>query len=474
MNNTLKQLTTKTPAVVLIFSLVYFLIVLFSCKLPMFWDMSYITQISNIIYDSDFTMFYSDIIDNGSSPIYSIFQAFIWSLFGRSLPVTHFTLFPFLIGIVYQFMVLAKRFVNEKYLAWAFLFLIIEPTLLTQTVIAGYDLIICFLFLLALNGIFQNKKWMILLPVVFIPLINIRGFSIVISIFLIDVFFNKQNFNSLRLFLKNTVPYIVSLLFLLLWMSYHYYLTGWFFHSHLRGSLHQFVGMEGMAKNLFYNFWKLLDFGRIFIVIMILILSIKIKMKDNPLLMILLISLVVHLVFFLPLAYPVSHRHFMHLYPIMILLFCSLVSALKVKWQRITVLVLAALFLVSGNLWVYPERFGNGWDSSLKSLSYFKQKEQLDNFIKSHNIPPAVIGTKWPMNFDDYDTKLGNAHFMFSDIETLPLKNFEYIAQSNISNNFTPNEIKELNTEWILEKHFYSWPVYINLFKNPIKKQRDY
>lgn len=456
---------------VLSISLVYFLIVLFSCKLPMFWDMSYITQISNIIYDSNFTVYYSEIIDNGSSPIYSIFQALIWSLFGRSLPVTHFTLLPFLIGIIYQFRLLAKRFINEKYLVWAFLFLVIEPTLLTQTVIAGYDLIICFLFLLALNGIFQNKKWMILLPAIFIPLINIRGFSMVISIFLIDVFFNKQNFRSFGSFLKNTVPYMVSLVLLVLWMCYHYYLTGWFFQSHLRGSLHQFVGFEGMVKNLFYNFWKLLDFGRVFMFIMIVILSIKIKMKENSLFMILLISLMVHLVFFLPFAYPVSHRHFMHLYPIMILLFCSLVSALKIKWQRITVLVLAALFLVSGNLWMYPERYGNGWDSSLKSLSYYKQKELLDVFIKSQNISPAMVGTKWPMNFDDYDTKLDNTHFMFSDIENFPLKNFEYIIQSNISNNFTAEEIKELNSEWILEKRFFSWPVYINLFKNPVKNK---
>jgi len=469
MNNTIKQLSTKTNAVVLIFSLAYFLIVLFSCKLPMFWDMSYITQISDIIYDSNFTIFYSDIIDNGSSPIYSIFQALIWTLFGRSLPVTHFTLLPFIIGILYQFSLLVKRFLNEKHTIWAFLFLIIEPTLLTQTVIAGYDLVICFLFLLALNGIFQHKKWFILLPVIFIPLINIRGFSIVISIFFIDLFFNKQNFNSLRLFLKNTFPYIVSLVFLLLWMYYHYYLTGWFFQSHLRGSLHQFVGMQGMVKNLFYNFWKMLDFGRIFMIIMILILSMKIKLKDNPLLIILIVSLIPHLIFFLPFAYPVSHRHFLHLYPIMILLFFSLISTIKVKWRRTTVMVLAVLFLVSGNLWIYPERYGNGWDSSLKSLSYFKQKNQLDVFIKSHNISPAVVGTKWPMNFDDYDTKLDNTHFMFADIEKLPLKNFEYIVQSNISNNFTTNEINELNNQWILEKQFFSWPVYIKLFKNPIK-----
>lgn len=466
-----ERLNSKTPlSPVLIFLVIYFFIILFSCKIPMFWDMSYVTQITNIIYDSHFTVYYSDIIDNGSSPIFSIFQASVWFLFGKSLVTNHFTLFPFLIGILYQFNLLAKNFLKPRYFLWAFLLLLIEPTLLSQTLIGGYDLIICFLFLMALNGIFKNKKWMVLIAAVFIPLINIRGFSMVISLFVIDLYFNIHDYTKTRPFLKNIIPYLLSLVFLFGWMFYHHYVTGWFFQSHLRGSLHQFVGFGGMVKNLAFNIWKLMDFGRVFLFIIILILSVNIPLKDNPLLLIILVSFAIHLLFFLPFPYPVSHRHFIHLYPILILLFLSMIQNIESKRVRSKSLALAFIFLISGNIWVYPERYGNGWDSSLKSLVYFKQKNNLDNYIIENKISPTSVGSKWPMNFDDYNTKLKNTHFMFSDIEAFPLKDFEYIAQSNISNNYTEKELVELRNEWVPLRTFSSWPVYITLYKNPRTK----
>ncbi|MFH0866295.1 MAG: hypothetical protein V1904_08870 [Bacteroidota bacterium] len=470
INNIFHAVSKKIPVPVLVFSVLYLLIIIASRNIPMFWDMSYMSQISNMIYDSNFSVFYSDALDNGSSPLYSTYIALLWAVAGRSLFITHLAILPFVIGIVYQFHLLLNRFLEKKYARLAFLLLLIEPTLITQTIIAGYDLILCFLFLLALNGIFKNKRGLILLSVIFIPLINIRGASIVLSVFIIDLIFNTGNFRSVRMFIKSSFPYAASLVLLLLWMLYHYHHTGWLFLSHRRACCHHYTGMEGMTRNLIYALLKLFDFGRVFIFVLIITLSVKIRFKDNPLLKVLVFSMIPYLLFFLPFAYPASHRHFIHLYPVMIILFIYVISLYKQKSFRITVSVFAIISLIAGNLWIYPERYGNGWDSSLKSIPYFKLKKQLDNYVTDTRIDPADVGSRWPMNFDDYDTKLDNTHFSFADIDILPLAKHGYIAQSNISNNFTVAEIEELNKSWILEKEFSSWPVYIKLFRNPLNK----
>lgn len=471
MNSIFKFYSSKIPVPVLVFTFLYLLVIFASSNIPMFWDMSYMSQISNMIYDNNFTVFFSETLDNGSSPLYSTYIAAIWKVAGRSLFITHLAILPFVVGIVYQFYLLLNRFLDKKFAILAFLFLLAEPTIITQTIIAGYDLVLCFLFLTGLNGIFKNKRSLIFLSVMFMPLINIRCFSIVISVFLADLIFNLENFKSIKKIAKNSLPYLISMVLLLFWMFYHYHLTGEFFLSHRRGWYHHYTGIEGMIRNLIYIFWKISDFGRIFIIAVIIALSVKIKFRNNILYKVLIFSILPYLLFFLPFPYPVSHRHFIHFYPVIILLFVYLISIQKQKAFRIIVSIIAIICLITGNLWIYPERYGNGWDSSFKSLPYFNLKNQLDNYITYKKINPVSVGSRWPMNFDNYDTKLDNIHFSFTDIEMLPLSKHEYIAQSNISNNFTVSEIEELNKNWILEKEFSSWPVYIKLFRNPVNKE---
>jgi len=122
-----------------------------------------------------------------------------------------------------------------------------------------------------------------------------------------------------------------------------------------------------------------------------------------------------------------------------------------------------------GNFIIYPERFGNGWDSSLKTLPYFNLKKQFDNYLVSSNINPMMVGVKFPMDFDNYDCYLNGEHLAFVDMDKKPYTEMPYIVQSNISNTFTPEEIQTLNGKWKLVKEIRAWPVYIKLFKNPEK-----
>jgi len=403
--------------------------------------------------------------------IYSIYLASFWTIFGKNLLISHLAILPFVIGLIFQFNKLANRFLDKKLIPLAFLLLLIEPTMLTQTLMAGYDIVSCYLFLMGLNSVFGNKRYMIAFSMIILPVINLRGFTLVASLFLIDLYINSTREHFIKKTFKIFLAYLPSIFFLFGWMFYHYMETGWYAVSINRDRYHHLNGLEIIFRNIIYIIWKIIDFGRIIIFLFIIIFFFKTrKLKDTKvktLFFIMLFSVLPYCIFLLPFSYPVSHRHFMITYIISIITFIYFVGFLKQNNIKIVVLVITFLCLIAGNFIIYPERYGNGWDASIKGYPYFEMKMQLDSFLKKSDIEPSAIGTKFPIDFDNYDVFLSSEHFQFTDIDKKPLNKFKYIVQSNISNNFTPANIEELNHSWVLMKEFRSWQVYIKLFKNP-------
>ena len=471
MNNIFKSAFYKSHTAFLIFLFCYLVIFLLCIKVPMFWDMSYISRISNLIYDNHFSIFIFDVTDNGATPIYSIYVAILWKIFGKSLFVSHLAILPFTIGILFYFYKISKRFIDKKFIPIALLLLLIEQTIITQTIMAGDDLVYCFLFLLGLNSVFENKRFLIALSMLIIPILNLRGFSIVLSLLLIDFYINVLNNSSIKKISKIIFTYIPTLAILLIWLLYHYYITGWYAVSGSRDKYHHLNGLNIIARNIIYITWKIIDFGRIIsIFFIVLFYFIAQKKKDKTgikLFLLILFSVLPYLLFFISFTYPVSHRHFMITYILGIIFFTYGLNYIKLKSTRIIILIFTSASLIFGNFIIYPERFGNGWDSSLKMLPYFNLKEQLDNYIEISNIAPASVGTKFPMDFDNYDCNLKNKHFKFSELDNEPFDKMHYIVQSNICNTFTPEEIEKLNSKWILVKEFHSCQIYFKLFKNP-------
>jgi hypothetical protein len=471
MSTLFKLYFSKIPVPVLVFSVLYLLLIIISRDIPMFWDMCNTSWLSNLIYDNHFTNFIFPENDAGAvGAVYSTYLAALWIIFGRSLLVSHMAVLPFVIGIVFQFYSFAKTYIQKEFIWIALLLLFVEPTLFTQVFLAGNDLVLCFLFLLGVNSAISNKKILLMFAVGLMPILRLRGFTFVFSVFLIDWYMNRTNYKGFINFtLKRSYIYLTPLIIPFAWFSYHYYSTGWIFISKTTKNWHQFAGIERMFKNLIYVFWKAFDFGRIFLFASVLILFLKQKKKDTigrQLIFILLFTILPYLVFFIPLLYPVSHRHFMISYIVVIIAFVYFLSSLK-KIHRTVILVLAILCLLSGNFWLYPERYGNGWDASMKVYPYFKLRDNFDGYIKLSGINPDSIGAKFPMGSDLYTCKLEPEKFGYQYIYDRPLEDFNFIVQSNICNTFTPDEIERLNMNWILEKEFRSWPLYIRLYRKP-------
>lgn len=465
----------KIPVTLLVFSVLYTAIILISSSLPMFWDMGYVVRISNLIYDHHFSTVIFASADNGTPPLYSFYLACIWVMTGKSLFVCHLAILPFMLAMLYQFYRFALRFVNSGKIYFAFILLLIEPTMATQAVLAGYDIVFCFLFLFALNSIFENKRWWLALSTLFIPLLSSRGFSYVVALLLTDILINRSKYKNVKFFFRNIIPYLPAFFLCCGWLIWHYLITGWFAVSEGRETFHHVRSFEGILRNIFYAIWKIADFGRVILYVYLAFILFKIwKAKDvagKKLFLILFFTVLPYLIFFTPLSYPVSHRYFMVTNIIAIILFIDTISFIRFKALRIAVSLVVVLSLLAGNFIQYPERFGNGWDSSLKVLPYFKLKEKFDDYIKSSPINPADIGAEFPLNFDNYNCDPASSHFAFTDLDTKPFNTFPYIVQSNICNTFTPAEITALNTRWQLVKELRTCQIYIRLFKNPGKPE---
>lgn len=87
-------------------------------------------------------------IDTGHVPLLAMYIAKIWQFFGKSLVVAHFAMLPFLLGIVYQVYVLAKRFIGTSYvLVLTMLMMLIDPTFLSQAAMISPDIVLLFVFI---------------------------------------------------------------------------------------------------------------------------------------------------------------------------------------------------------------------------------------------------------------------------------------------------------------------------------------
>ena len=137
------------------------------------------------------------------------------------------------------------------------------------------------------------------------------------------------------------------------------------------------------------------------------------------------------------------------------------------KRSRIILFTLISISLISGNFIVYPQRYGNAWDSSLKIVPYFKLEKEMNAYIIKNNIPSNTIGSQFPLTIDLRYSHLTDSSFIYSDIENKAIGSFPYFLYSNIINTNRIEELEEIKKSWIVEKELKSGMIELILYKNP-------
>lgn len=460
----------------LLFTFLFFiLLTVYSLNIPFFWDGTFFSETAvNFYLDGVNEFIAPPNTDTGGFPLYPVYHALMWKLFGKSLLVSHLAMLPMLLACVYEYFKLAKRFLSEQMLPLAMIILICEPTFVTQGILMGYDILIGWFFLMALNALLDQRNKLFSLALLLLCCSSIRGIMLGVALLALDLVLHK------KIPLAKFYKYLPAGILIFSWAIYHEQQTGWFFFSPDREDTHEsFLPFSMMVRQAGFIAWKVNDLGRIVLWILLIVGGILLRKKMNAegsqLLKIVFIPLLVLSLFMIPLANPIGHKYFLVVFLCLNIAVCYLIQHLNTKKLRLLAFSALAISLLAGNFWLYPERYGNAWDSSLKVLPYFELREKMDVYIDEANIEDVYVGTQYPLIDDPRFSTLKGWTLVgcflhmnqYTNVWMGPIENYRYFLHSNVINTDIPDQIEEVKKTWKLVHEERRGQVYISLYENP-------
>ncbi len=456
---------------VLPFYAFFFFLSLLTCKLPFFWDKDiYFSRLAHWLPVHHFSLVLPATLDPGYPPALGFLLAAGWKTAGFSLPVMHFLMLPFTLGVIWQTARLLRHYLARE--AWipGMLIILANPVFLSQTVVFSTDLVMLFFMLMGLNAVLANKKGWLAVAVTGLLFSHMRGLTVAGAIGIFDLVVNRS-WKSPGEFMKTFLPYVPGLALFSAWLAFHRVTAGW--TGYHPGSpwapCFEIVTLKGFIKNCAVVAWRLVDFGNVFLFLaagFLIIPAFRQKPENRAGLNQLVILLVICMAVTIPvmLIYRIlnGHRYLIPVYYVFSLLAVYLLytSPLdRLKRKLITLALVAGL--VSGNFWVYPDRIAKGWDSSLAHLPYHNLREKMIRFMDQHSIPVSETGSRIPNTalFDHISLNGDSRAFHVAD-----LNRDKYVFYSNICNDFTDDEIRDLKTHWKIVQEYRCLQVRVTLY----------
>ncbi len=462
-------------------ALFYTVLTILSSAIPFFWDNILLgSQFAHHFYDTGFSkLIPPPSVDCGHPLGYGIYLATCWSLFGKTLAVSHWAIWPFLMLLSWYYIKTASYFFEGKWLWLAVLFLWIEPTVLTQCVLATSDVVLLAFTFGAIQAILYRKRKLLLLMILGLAVVSLRGIYWALLLYVIDIFVYLLRDRKIDLvdIAKLILPYLPAAVVTIAYYAYHYHQTGWLVQQTDSIWSHHY----GLVWESYYHFkrtqfllWRFADMGRLFVWIaaglsMLAFLIRKEKPGQQQVLLLAFFA-IPFLLFCMPLIpqkAPIMHRYFMFQYLVLGLLTLAVLTQLRKKWLTRLCIFMMCAGQLSGHLWCYPDRFGMGWDATLGHLPYHSLKEQMLEYLDQEQIYRVDIATAYPLLETGETTDLNGDLRRMIPFRSKKMKEYRYILQSNINNDFHITTLEQIRRQWILEKEFSSYPVYINLWRNP-------
>lgn len=450
-----------------------------------FWDTVQLgAKHADFFYTTDFSqLLLPQELDSGHPPLFGLYLAGCWRLFGATLPVSHWAMLPFLWGIVALLFALARHFGSEKTAWWLPLLVAADPVMAAQSVLVSPDVVLVFFFLLTLWSVLKQKPVIQAIALAGLALISMRGMMTAAMLFVWQFLFfscepraascelgsSKPPLTQwMRLLLKQALVFLPGALLAGGWLLWHYRQTGWIgYHpdSPWAPSFER-VGEGGVARNGVILIWRLLDFGRIFMWAGLLFLlwqhrplravfQNKIQQQAAGLLLLALLFLTPTLLLYKALS---AHRY---LLPVFLALTVWLYAlAAQSPKHGLKVVVVSALLLFGGNFWVYPQHIAQGWDATLAHWPYYELRRQVLDFIEQEDLPLDSIGTAFPeigpLHYRDLGGFMDAARDGISrrhrqlqhGFKTKDLDSDPYILWSNVMNDFSDAERAALQQDW--------------------------
>ncbi len=458
------------PSVLLILGSV--LLTLLAQQIPFFWDnVLLVSKIATFYYENGLDqVILPNKIDVGHPPFYGYYMAIWWKCLGRSLWVSHLAVLPFMLLGGWAYLQIARSILPTHLLPFALLLWFLEPCLLAQQVLGGQDIALVAGFLWSLSGLMHHRKVQGVLGMLIMVGISNRGMLMIIGLGLALFFFPSKNRKAswIRYYflrLGQLYPYLLPIVFLIFWHGYHYQQTGFILWNNTTSfaTTYGFVSFKGFCWNFAVVVWRFLDNGRIIVYLLLGGLWIKqfihkdfrssfcfnINVSDHHLQKLIWYttwSFICFLPFTILRATPILHRYFLVYFLILTLI---LLALNKERISRLAKLVVISV-LLSGHFWIYPYPIANGWDAHLGFLPYFELRHQINDYLEGENVDWSRVGGEFPMVNKGYFTHLNQDKRYFEDKDLIVWEELEYMVYSNICNDFSLEEKRELEQLWEL------------------------
>jgi len=397
-------------------------------------------------------------MDSGHPPFFGMYQAFCWNIFGLSLPVSHYSMVPFLVANIIVSYFLGYAVLGNRGI-WFSIILCACPFYIGHSILVSPDIILISGFLICLLGIIREKSVLVLLGSVILCIISIRGFALAGTLMVWQLFLCKMEKASWKAAIQQTVFFLPGILLFSGYQGYHYYSTQWVgFHSDSPWSpSFEIATIPVVAKNILLYIWRLCDFS-MFAVWLIILLNIRTLFSSHRKFVLLLLLLVCALaILVLPFEGLMNHRYFL---PIQLTGILLALLAMKKKAKQLIILI--SLIICSGNFWVYPEKTAQGWDATLAHYPFYKLQENVSVFVEQQSIYVNDIGTAFPMKNSLRHLALSSSAGAYKAYD---INQDMYILYSNIMNDFSDAEINILDKKWdeIYQEEIQG--VFIKLYK---------
>ncbi len=465
-----KKNNIKKPlGISLVIGLIVFAV---SYDFGMFWDnVLFASKLGNQLFYHDlFNWMIPDNFDPGHPPFLGFLLASVWKIMGHSSWVSHLTMLPFIVGTVYQLYHFVNFYTNDDRLTILGLILILaDPTLLTSFVLVNPEIIIIFFFFLTVSGILYKHKIWKFTGLFFLSIISFRSMMLFAGVFLFEIFNHSivekkkikklLNFQFFRFYFTTALPGIIFVIWRIVtkgWLQTHPE-SPW-------ASMWKLADFKQFLINSLVLIWRYLDFGRVFIFIFLLISLwvFRQKISKNKSIQ-QLIFLGFSSVMFIVITILFSTNAFGHRYFIVSYICFTLVAflmILELKKNKKTIYLLLFTGLITGNLWIYPEKISQGWDATLAHVPYHTLRRDAIAFLEAKKIDFKQVGTFFPNvnTIDEID--LSGDHRSFTHFN----KNNSYVFFSNVYN-VSDKKYTSLLHHFIEIKRFEKYNIYVSIHK---------
>lgn len=446
-----------------------------SCQHPFFWDtVQLASRQAQWYYDQQFQHFWlPDEIDSGHPSGFGMYLAAIWQFFGQSLFVSHAAILPFLAIILAGIFRLSKR-LSSYWNLFLPLLLVLDPVLLGQISLVSPDVALLALFLWGLIGVMEKRPLLLSCCTLLLACISLRGMMAALALYFFQVLtLEHQGWRKPGTWFSCLWPFVLAGLLALAFLGYHAWAKSWVgFHadSPWRESF-AVVGFKGMARNVVIWGWRILDYGRVFVLLILAVLVRRggVNAQVWPFFILTLITLLIQLPHFLLFQGVNAHRYLLPFYLALTLFFCSVLQQSQLlPRSKKGLLILALLGLASGNFWQYPGGIAQGWDSTPAHWPHFKLRGQVIDYLDKKHIPLSSVGTVFP--------EIGPLHWRdlsgrMDGFSALDLEQNEYVYYSRVMNALTDQEREKLFAHWQPILQLKKRGIETILFKKPAAPQ---